>query len=130
MKDIISLINPDIENLNIRYFRYIPHAAARSGKRQERRRDDGPHGQERSTYSPTRLRQAGRNDNARGDNDTFSRPPIDLRGSLRDMRFLRQRDGIRRAMMRQSWPQLEISPCRGAWQIRQKIGIRVHGLAF
>jgi hypothetical protein len=34
-------------------------------------------------------------------------------------------------MMRQSWPQPEISlSAEGAWQIRQNIGIRDHGLTF
>ena len=52
------------------------------------------------------------------DNDTFSRPPTDLRGSSCGMRSLLKGQGYRYyGTMMPSQRQLKISPCQGAWQI-------------
>ncbi len=54
------------------------------------------------------------------DNDTFSRPPTDLRGSSCSMRSLLKGQGYRYyGAMMPSQRQLKISPCRDAWQIWQ-----------
>ena len=50
------------------------------------------------------------------DNDTFSRPPTDLRGSSCSMRSLLKGQGYRYyGAMMPSQRQLKISPCQGAW---------------